>query len=77
MFGPHLRTLREARGWSQRELARRAGIKSQTVNTIENQTAANRFPSAPVLCKLARAFEVSLDDLAAPICAATLDDEAA
>lgn len=31
-----LRELRDARGWSQRELARRANITHATVNRIEN-----------------------------------------
>ena len=30
-----LRELREAKGWSQRDLARRAGVRAATVNSLE------------------------------------------
>ena len=32
-----VRELREARGWSQRELARRAGVRQATLSAIENE----------------------------------------
>lgn len=51
-----VRELREARGWSQAELARRAGIRPSTLSAIENgQTKGVDFDT---LEKLARALEV-------------------
>lgn len=35
-----VRELREARGWSQRELAARAGVRQATVNAIERHTTS-------------------------------------
>ena len=34
-----LRELREAKGWSQRDLARRAGVRAATVNSLELRAA--------------------------------------
>ncbi|MCH7876301.1 MAG: helix-turn-helix transcriptional regulator [Gemmatimonadetes bacterium] len=34
-----VRELREARGWSQRELARRAGVRAATVSHLESGKA--------------------------------------
>ena len=50
-----LKELREARGWSQRELARRADITHATVNRIENGKVASL--DLLVLEKLAEALE--------------------
>jgi len=51
-----VRELREARGWSQAELARRAGVRVATVNRIElERTNAIDFR---VLDVLAHALEV-------------------
>lgn len=53
-----IRELREARGWSQAELAFRAGVSPSTVYNWE----AGRFePKASQLRKLAAALEVSMD----------------
>ncbi len=51
-----LKALRESRGWSQRELARRADITHATVNRIENGKVASL--DLTVLEKLAKALEV-------------------
>ncbi len=51
-----LQELREARVWSQRELARRASITHATVNRIEN--AKVKSLDLEVLEKLATALEV-------------------
>ena len=52
MIGRRIRMMREARGWTQEELALRMGYKSKsTINKIEkdindvNQTTINRFAS--------------------------------
>jgi transcriptional regulator with XRE-family HTH domain len=48
--------LRQAKGWTQKELADRAGISRQTVIRVENDT--NRRLDYDVLEKLAEAFAV-------------------
>ena len=51
-----IRELRHARGWSLRELARRAGVRPATLSAIENrQTTGIDFET---LEKLANALEV-------------------
>lgn len=51
-----VKELREARGWSQVELARQAGVRQATVSAIENdQTTGIDFDT---LERLARALEV-------------------
>ncbi len=53
-----IRELREGRGWSQAELAFRAGVSPSTVYNWE----AGRFePKASQLRKLAQSLEVSMD----------------
>lgn len=59
-FGAHLRTLREARGWSQQELADRADVSKPTVYRIET---ARYAATLDVLAALAQAFELPLRDL--------------
>lgn len=56
----NLTELREARGWSKSELARRSGI---AVSHISNIEYGLKDPSATVLCKLAKALDVSVADL--------------
>ena len=57
---PELRELREARGWSKAELARRAELNPTTVGWIES----GRFRPYPVqLEKLARALDLTVEDL--------------
>ena len=55
-----LRELRAARGWSQADLAERAGVSRQTVNAIET----GRYdPSLPLAFRLARIFGRPIEDL--------------
>ena len=55
-----LKAIREERGMSKSELARRAGTTYQTILNIES----HRYdPSARTLAKIARALGVSLDAL--------------
>lgn len=49
----HLRELREARGWSQGELAERLAVSRQTVNAIET---GKYDPSLPLAFRIARLF---------------------
>ncbi len=55
--------LREERGWTQSELARRAGLSRTTLSHLEG--GATRTPSSPTLRRLARAFGISVHDLLA------------
>ncbi len=58
--GAAVKRLRDARGWSQRELARRVGVARNTVARIET---GNRRPSLALLERLARTFKVGMVDL--------------
>ena len=55
-----LRELREARGWTQAELAARIGVSRKTVNTIENRVFV---PSTLIALKLAHALELPVEEL--------------
>lgn len=52
--------LRAERAWTQADVAVRIGVSRQTVNAIETQ----KFdPSLPVAFRLARLFEIRVDEL--------------
>jgi len=55
-----VRELRDARGWTQLQLAERMGVSRKTVNTIENGIFA---PSALVALKMARAFNKPVEEI--------------
>ena len=55
-----VRERREARGWSQAELAERLAVSRQTVNAIET---GKYDPSLPLAFKLARLFEEPIEAL--------------
>lgn len=59
-FGEKVKHLREARGWSQAELARLAGVTKSAISTYELDI---RTPSADVVCAFAKSFGVSADYL--------------
>lgn len=61
-FGERLKRLRKMQGWSQKELAERAGVDYMTVYRAER--AINQEPRISAGAKLARALGVSLDVLA-------------
>jgi transcriptional regulator with XRE-family HTH domain len=52
---------RTRRGWSQSELARRAGVTSQLISAGEKGTKPH--PSGDTLAGLARAFGISIEEL--------------
>lgn len=54
-FGLAVRQLREARDWSQEELAEHAGLNRSYIGEIERGAAT---PSLITVAKLARAFEL-------------------
>ena len=57
-----IRAARQARGWSQEELAERTGLSARTIQRIENGAR----PSAATARLLAAAFEVEVADVLAP-----------
>ena len=56
-IGLRIKELRTAKGWSQAELARQAGIRRATVNRLEN-VAEIKSLDMSVLEKLATALQV-------------------
>ncbi len=55
-----IKSERDKAGWTQTQLAKRAGITPSALSQIES---AERFPSTIVLTKLARALSVTTDYL--------------
>lgn len=55
-----LRKMREAKGWSQGELARRLGVSRQTINAVESD---KYDPSLPLALRIAKLFGVSVPEL--------------
>jgi putative transcriptional regulator len=56
----HLKEMRLARRWSQSDMAEKLEVSRQTVNAIET----GRYdPSLPLAFKLARLFEVPIEDI--------------
>ncbi len=55
-----LRVLRAERNWSQAELGGRLGVSRQAVNAIET---GKHDPSLPLAFKLARLFELSIEEI--------------
>jgi len=58
-----LKALREARGWTQGQLADRLDVSRQTVNALET----GRYdPSLPLAFKLAHLFDCRIEDIFRP-----------
>jgi putative transcriptional regulator len=55
-----LKALRGERGWTQQELADRAGVSRQTIHSIE---AGKYDPSLPLAFVLARLFGGKIEDV--------------
>ena len=55
-----LRELRAERGWSQADLAERAGVSRQTINAIET---GKYDPSLPLAFLLARIFKLRIEEI--------------
>ena len=55
-----LRVMREERGWSQGELARRLRVSRQTINAVETD---KYDPSLPLALRMAKLFGVAVPDL--------------
>ncbi len=60
-FGKRVREERRARGWTQKELAKAAGLKH--LNTISRVERGYQQTTIPVAERLARALGVPLDRL--------------
>jgi transcriptional regulator with XRE-family HTH domain len=60
---PTITELRESRGWSRQELAKRAGVTRMAVWNWENN---RRVPRADQLKAVAAVFGVSMDDVILP-----------
>lgn len=60
MTADRIKALREARGWTQAELARRMNMTRNGINSWEQGFS---MPSPPSLVDLARLFSVSTDYL--------------
>ena len=58
VISTQLRVLREQRGWTQKELAKRAGMKQSRISTMENVNYSNW--SISTLQRLASALDVAL-----------------
>lgn len=60
-IGQRIKEAREARGWTQRELASRMGYKAwSTISRLENGQHAHEKPSSRVLMALERALGIKL-----------------
>jgi len=55
-----VRALREARGWSQGQLADRLDVSRQTVNAIET---GKYDPSLPLAFRIARLFDQPIESI--------------
>jgi len=58
-----LRTLRQAQGWSQGELANQLDVSRQTVHALET----GRYdPSLPLAFRIARLFNLGIEEIFFP-----------
>ncbi len=62
VLGDRIRAYRQRRGWSQNELASRAGVKQPTLQRIE--ASKRQDPGFSIVARLSRALGISLDLLA-------------
>lgn len=62
-FGERLRRWRRKKGFSQRELARRAEIDFTYISKVENDTPGFESPSEEALTRLADALDVDADEM--------------
>lgn len=58
-----IQELRARKGWSQAELATRLEVSRQTINALER----GRYdPSLPLAFRIARLFDLSIEDIFQP-----------
>jgi transcriptional regulator with XRE-family HTH domain len=65
LIGQRVKQLREAKGWSQDELARRVGLTSKTISNYETGARGIKEPPLSTVRALADALGVPLDALLA------------
>lgn len=65
MLGQRVRELREAKGWSQEELARRVGLNPKTIYNYEAGARGVKEPPLSTVKALANALNVTLEELLA------------
>ena len=58
-----VRELREARGWSQQDLATKLGVSRQTIISIEH---GKYDPSLPLAFAIAKVFALHIEDIFIP-----------
>jgi len=63
LFGQRVKKLREQRGWTQQELAGRAGLTNDTISNYERGRRTD--PPVSVVWAVASAFGVSVEELLA------------
>lgn len=61
MLGEKIKELREIKGYSCSELARRAGHPVSSIHGIE--TGTNKNPRFKIICDLCKVLEISSDSL--------------
>src|SRR5215217_7706444 len=61
MIGAWVKAERERRGWSQSELARRAGLTPQAIGQLER--SRRRHPYSETVAGLAQAFGITTEEL--------------
>ena len=71
LFGSVLRERREARGWTQEQLANEAELSTRYVQSLEAQ---EKSPSLDTVFKIARAFNTSPGPLLDPLWRAWKED---
>ena len=59
----HMRELREAKGWSQGDLAAQLAVSRQTINAIET---GKYDPSLPLAFRIARLFRQPIESIFEP-----------
>jgi len=61
MFRERLKELRNKAGWSQQQLAEKAGLSYNVITKVEQGAAKN--PNIQTIIKLADAFGLGIDEL--------------
>lgn len=61
-FATEIKSLREAKGWSQEDLARQAGVSTSYISKIEQDAVVN-MPSKETIRDLADALDADVEEL--------------
>ena len=63
MTAERIKALREARGWTQAELARRSGVSLRSIQMYEQRHKDINKASVETVYKLAKVFGCAVEDL--------------